>query len=83
MSMTKQPILRKNGLFLLLLILGMTAPLSIDMYLAAFPMILEELQTTPQMLSFTLIGFTVSMAVGMLFIGTISDKFGRKPVLVN
>lgn len=83
MSMTKQPILRKNGLFLLLLILGMTAPLSIDMYLAAFPMILEELQTTPQMLSFTLIGFTVSMAVGMLFIGTISDKFGRKPVLLG
>ncbi|MDY3331092.1 MAG: MFS transporter [Pelistega sp.] len=68
---------------MLLLILGMTAPLSIDMYLAAFPMILKELQTTPQMLSFTLIGFTVSMAVGMLFIGTISDKFGRKPVLLG
>lgn len=83
MSITKQPILRKKGLFLLLLILGMTAPLSIDMYLAAFPMILKELQTTPQMLSFTLIGFTVSMAVGMLFIGTISDKFGRKPVLLG
>ncbi len=81
MSTHTQPILGKKGLFLLLLILGMTAPLSIDMYLAAFPLILEELATTPQMLSFTLIGFTLCMAISMLFMGTLSDKFGRKKVL--
>lgn len=82
MSMSSQPILKKQGLFLLLLILGMTAPLSIDMYLAAFPIILEELKTTPQILSFTLVGFTVGMAISMLFMGTLSDKFGRKKVLL-
>lgn len=82
MSKNSQPILGKKGLFLLLLVLGMTAPLSIDMYLAAFPIILEELKTTPQILSFTLVGFTVGMAISMLFMGTLSDKFGRKKVLL-
>lgn len=82
MSVISQPVLKRRGLFLLLLILGMTAPLSIDMYLAAFPIILKELNTTPQMLSFTLVGFTVGMAISMLFMGTLSDKFGRKKVLL-
>lgn len=82
-STFNQPILKSHGLFLLLLILGMTGPLSIDMYLAAFPIILEDLNTTPEMLSFTLSGFTLFMAIGMLINGTISDKFGRKPVLLS
>lgn len=82
-SSFSQPILKSNGFFLLLLILGMTGPLSIDMYLAAFPIILEDLKTTPEMLSFTLSGFTLFMAVGMLLNGTISDKFGRKPILLG
>lgn len=81
-SSFSQPVLKSNGFFLLLLILGMTGPLSIDMYLAAFPVILEDLHTSPEMLSFTLSGFTLFMAVGMLLNGTISDKFGRKPVLL-
>ncbi|WP_159991317.1 Bcr/CflA family efflux MFS transporter [Pelistega ratti] len=79
---TIQIVLKKKGLFLLLILLGLTGPFSIDMYLAAFPLILKDLQTTPHMLSFTLIGFSLFMAIGMLLMGTLSDKFGRKPILL-
>ena len=82
MAALTQRHLKQNGLFLLLLILGMTGPLSIDMYLAAFPLILQDLNTTPHMLSFTLIGFSLFMALGMLFIGTLSDRYGRRKVLL-
>ena len=61
----------------------MTGPISTDMYLAAFPTLLKEFNTTTSMLNFTLVGFFISFAIGMLFIGPLSDKIGRKPVLLS
>src|SRR5690606_42086058 len=34
------------------------------------------------MLSYTLVGFFISFALGMLFIGPLSDKLGRKTILI-
>ncbi|WP_322969177.1 Bcr/CflA family efflux MFS transporter [Faecalibacter sp. LW9] len=75
--------LGKKGLLFLIFLLNMTGPISTDMYLAAFPTLLKEFDTTSSMLNFTLVGFFISFAIGMLFIGPLSDKIGRKPVLLS
>lgn len=75
--------LGKKGLIFLIFLLNMTGPISTDMYLAAFPTLLQEFNTTSSMLNFTLVGFFISFAIGMLFIGPLSDKIGRKPILLG
>ena len=78
-----QPKLKRKGLIGMILLLSMTAPLSTDMYLAAFPKIIKEFQTNEQMLNYTLVGFFLFFAIGMLFMGPLSDKYGRKPILLS
>jgi len=75
--------LGRKGLIFLIFLLNMTGPISTDMYLAAFPTLLVEFNTDASMLNFTLVGFFISFAIGMLFIGPLSDKIGRKPVLLG
>lgn len=55
-------------------------PLSIDMYLPAFPAIAREFAATGR-IELTLASFFTGLALGQLFYGPISDRFGRKPPL--
>lgn len=55
-------------------------PLSIDMYLPAFPAIAREFAATGRV-ELTLASFFTGLALGQLFYGPISDRFGRKPPL--
>jgi len=75
--------LGRKGLIFLIFLLNMTGPMSTDLYLPAFPTILTEFNTTSDILNYTLVGFFISFAIGMLFIGPLSDKIGRKPVLLS
>ena len=52
------------------------------MYLPALPIIVEYFGTTDAILNMTLYGFMMFMAVGILILGPISDKYGRKPILL-
>lgn len=61
--------------------LSMIAPLSIDMYLPAFPTIAAELHTDMGAVQRTLSTFFIGLAIGQLFYGPLSDRFGRKPPL--
>ena len=57
-------------------------PLTMDLYLPAFPAIQQELRTTPRFISLTLTGAFVGMAVGQLTAGPLSDRVGRmRPLL--
>lgn len=57
-------------------------PLSTDMYLPALPAIAEGLGTSVAGTQATLSAFLVGFACGQFFYGPISDRFGRKPVLL-
>lgn len=61
-----------------LAILTMFAPLSVDMYLPAFPTLVNELRTDPAQVQLTLSVFFVGFAVAQLVYGPLSDRFGRK-----
>jgi DHA1 family bicyclomycin/chloramphenicol resistance-like MFS transporter len=56
-------------------------PLTMDLYLPAFPQLQDELGTTPALVQFTLTGAFIGMALGQLAAGPISDAVGRtKPL---
>ncbi|HYH23213.1 MAG TPA: multidrug effflux MFS transporter [Azospirillum sp.] len=60
------------------------APLSIDMYLPAFPAIQADFGASSGEVQFTLATFLVGMAVGQLVYGPISDRYGRRrPLMVG
>ncbi|WP_375755467.1 multidrug effflux MFS transporter [Corallococcus exercitus] len=72
------------GLILLLGALIGFGPLSIDMYLPAFPSIGESLHATAGEVERTLATFFAGLAVGQLLSGPVSDRFGRtKPLYVG
>lgn len=59
-------------------------PLTIDMYLPAFPRIASEFDATGSQVQFTLTGMLLGLSVGQLFIGPLSDAFGRRrPLMVG
>jgi DHA1 family bicyclomycin/chloramphenicol resistance-like MFS transporter len=62
--------------------LAMVGPFSIDSYLPAFPAIARDFSLTPLEVQQTMSAYLVTFAVMMLFHGTLSDSFGRRPVIL-
>src|SRR5262249_51234568 len=58
-------------------------PLSVGMYLPSMPAVASELGTDPAHVQLTLSAFLVGFAVGQFYCGPLSDRFGRKPVLLS
>jgi DHA1 family bicyclomycin/chloramphenicol resistance-like MFS transporter len=57
-------------------------PLSIDMYLPAFPEIAGALHTSASSVQLTLTACVAGLALGQLLLGPLSDRFGRRvPVI--
>ncbi|QNU68299.1 MFS transporter [Ruminiclostridium herbifermentans] len=78
----KQRKLKKGGLILLITLLSMIPPLSTDLYMPALPELVTYFNTTTSITSWTMTIFFIFMAFGTLVLGPISDKYGRKPILV-
>jgi DHA1 family bicyclomycin/chloramphenicol resistance-like MFS transporter len=57
------------------------APFAVDMYLPGFSVIQRGLGAEPGGMELTLASFFIGMAIGQLFYGPISDRFGRKKPL--
>ncbi|MCQ6277661.1 multidrug effflux MFS transporter [Bacillus sp. EB600] len=59
-------------------------PLSIDMYLPAFPDLARDFHTSPTLVQFSLTFFLLGLSSGQLLAGPLSDVFGRrKPLLIG
>jgi len=69
------------GWLILLGALTALGPMSIDMYLPALPAIEQDLSAPAGTVGLTLAAFFIGMALGQLFYGPVSDRFGRKPPL--
>jgi DHA1 family bicyclomycin/chloramphenicol resistance-like MFS transporter len=69
-------------LVLLLACLGMIGSLGIDTYLPAFGALAAHFQVSPLLLQQSLTSYLMGMALMMLLYGTLSDCFGRRPVIL-
>jgi len=67
----------------LLGLLPMLLPLSIDGSLSSVPAIAEFFVTSTASVQFSLSALIFGIAVGQLIYGPLSDRFGRKPVIVG
>src|SRR3954463_9428954 len=73
---------RRTRLVLVLGALIALGPLTIDMYLPALPTITDDLHTTAAAVQLTLTGTLAGLALGQLFIGPLSDRYGRRVTLI-
>ncbi|OTG87408.1 Bcr/CflA family drug resistance efflux transporter [Acinetobacter sp. ANC 4558] len=75
---------QKASRFIIILLSALVAfgPLSIDMYLPSLPLIAQDLQTSVNEVQKTITLFLVGFSVGMLIYGPLSDRFGRKKLLL-
>ena len=69
-------------LTVILALLGMVGALAIDTYLPSIPAIGREFAVGPLAVQQTLSVFLFTFAFMMLFYGTLSDSFGRRPVIL-
>lgn len=59
-------------------------PLTIDMYLPAFPEIARDLDATQSQVQLTVTGILIGLGLGQLLVGPLSDALGRRrPLLVG
>lgn len=85
MQMPNSPIeAAREGRFILLLgALVAFGPLAIDLYLPALPAIAVGLAASAEAVQASITVFLAGFAVGMLFYGPISDRYGRRVVMLT
>ena len=71
------------ALAVLLALLGMLGPFSIDTYIPAFTGIAQSTGATPVQMQQTLSAYLFGFAFMNLFHGALSDSFGRRPVILG
>ena len=62
--------------------ISILGPFGTDVYLPAFPQMASSLHASASGIQLTLTAFTVGMALGQLTMGSLSDRVGRKPLIV-
>jgi len=75
---------RSNRTLVLLLgLLAAQGPLSFDMYLPGLLTIQADMNATAAQVQLTLSSFLIGLATGNLIYGPLSDRYGRRPVLLS
>ncbi len=81
-NVPSQKYLGKTGLIAFMALLSAFVPLSTDIYLPALPTMARYFNTTEALTNLTLILFFVCLSVSSLIMGPLSDKYGRRPILL-
>jgi DHA1 family bicyclomycin/chloramphenicol resistance-like MFS transporter len=82
MTLQGQRFFGPAGITLVVAFVTALLPSSIDLYLPALPRLSEDFATSEAAVNLTLILFFLGMAGSMLIWGPLSDKYGRKPILL-
>ena len=80
--MTRQHYLSPRLMIFFIAFMNMFIPLSTDLYLPALPEMGNYFSAGQALVSLTLTVFFFVFAVSLVLFGPLSDKYGRKPVLV-
>ena len=78
--------MKKSYYIFLMVLLGLLCgfgPFVTDMYLPTLPSMTEVFHTTPSMVQLGLTMSMLGLAFGQLFFGPVSDRYGRKKILVS
>ncbi|KGM30377.1 MFS transporter, partial [Inquilinus limosus] len=77
--------IRPRSLPFLVLLAALVAlgGMAIDMYLPALPTIGAEFAAGPDRVQLTMSVYLLGSAAGQIVIGPLSDRFGRRPVLIG
>lgn len=81
-KMKGQKVLGRGNFLLLILLLGSFGPISTDMFLPALPQVVEEFGTDSAVFNISMYGFMLSMAVAILVMGPVIDRYGRRGPLM-
>lgn len=73
----------RTSFILLLVTVAAVSPLGINLYLPSMPGMARALAVDYAAIQFTLSVYIAAVAVGQLLIGPISDRYGRRPVLLG
>ncbi|PVB60989.1 MFS transporter [Labrenzia sp. 011] len=79
---TDQSRLGRRGTLALLVVLAAFPPVTMDLYLPALPQIADGFGTSSANVNLTLGAYMVAYACAMLFWGPLSERTGRKPILL-
>lgn len=74
---------KPHRLIVLLAALVAFGPLSIDMYLPSLPLIAQDLGAPEAQIQLTISVFLAGLCAGMLLYGPLSDRFGRRRLLLG
>ncbi|MDE5634033.1 MAG: MFS transporter, partial [Muribaculaceae bacterium] len=83
--MTQSAQFSKGYYVFLIVFLGMLSafgPFVTDMYLPTLPSMAEIFHTTPSLVQMGLATSMIGLAAGQIFFGPLSDKYGRRRVLM-
>lgn len=73
---------QQTRIAILVALLSMLAPFTLDTYLPSFPSIQQDLAATDQQMQYTLSYYLLAFGLMMLIYGPLSDALGRKKVVL-
>src|SRR5690606_2865328 len=79
----QDPRLAPRALVPLLVIFAAIGPMALNLPLPAVPGLARYFDTDPGTIQLTITLYLAGMAVAQLFLGPLSDRYGRRPVIIT
>ena len=78
----RQSLQNDKIIFLILILITATGPLALNIFIPSMPGMVAVFNTDYGTVQLTLTLYLVATAIAQLFLGSLSDRFGRKPILL-